>query len=180
MKLWTTLRDAVLGWQLILAIDAGWRERFALSTPGLVTSLVVFAFAAFLAVMLASMNIGMPNIFGIVAAMFVLALPVTAFVVTLMATRLVLGRTDSMLPMLVPGIYALTAFLLLEGCLALFGGPVVMMSWVVIGYLLYCLARISGGWNLGVAAGFAVLTVLLLVAMRLALYMLTNPAGSPI
>ena len=81
---------------------------------------------------------------------------------------------------LIPGIYALTAFLLVEGFLALFGGPIVMMSWLVIGYLLYRLARVSAGWNLGVAAGFAVLTVLLLVAMRVALYMLTSPAGSPI
>jgi hypothetical protein len=179
MKLWFTLRNAALGWQQILAGDAGWRGRFGLTMPGLVIALVIFAFAAFLAVALASMNVGMPNVFGIVAAMFVLALPVTAFVVTLMATRLVLGQTDSMLPMLVPGIYALTAFLLVEGFLALFGGPIVMMSWLAIGYLLYRLARVSAGWNLGVAAGFAVLTVLLLVAMRLALYMLTSPAGSP-
>ena len=66
MKLWLTLRNAALGWQQILAGDAGWRERFGLTMPGLVIALVIFAFAAFLAVALASMNVGMPNIFGIV------------------------------------------------------------------------------------------------------------------
>ena len=61
----------------------------------------------------------------------------------------------------------------LNGVYAL-GGPVVMLAWLAAGYLLFRLARMALDWTVGVAVGFAVLTVVLLVAVRLALYMLTN------
>ena len=180
MKLWSILHNAWTGWLLILRNQPGWREHFSLSAPGLVTALLIFAFMAFLAVAFASMSIGMPGGIGVLAGMFVLALPVTSFVVTLIGTRMLLKSDQPMLPVLVPGIYALTAFLVLEGVLAMIGGPVVMLAWLAVGYLLFRLIRVATGWNAGVAAAFAVLTVVLLVAMRLGLYMLSNPAGSPI
>lgn len=180
MKLWSALSDALVGWQLILRGDARWRERFSLTGAGLVTALAIFFFIAFLAVAVASMSIGMPSLVGVLAAMVVLALPVIALVLTLLATRAILRSTEPVLPILVPGTYALAAFLVIEGVLALLGGPVVILSWLAMGYVLYRLARVATGWNFGVAAGFAVLAVLLLVVLRLALYMLSNPAGSPI
>lgn len=180
MMLWSTLTNAFSGWQLILQGSSAWRDRYSLTRAGFATALAIFAFIAFLTVALASMSIGMPNGLGVLAAMMVLALPVVALLITLLITRNVLRSSDAILPMLVPGTYALTVFLVVEGILALLGGPLVMLSWVAMGYLLFRLARVAAGWNLGVAAGFAVLTVLLLVVMRVALYMLTNPAGSPI
>ena len=61
------------------------------------------------------------------------------------------------------------------------GGPVVMLAWLGLAYMLYQLARAAAAWTVTISAGFAVLTVVLLVAMRLALYMLsTTAAGSPI
>lgn len=180
MKLWAALSNAVAGWVLILRGQDGWRDRFSLTAPGLVTALFIFALAAFLAVAFASMSIGMPNAYGVAAAMFVLALPVTAFVVTLLGTRMLLKNEEPMLPVLVPGSYALTAFLLTEGILAMIGGPVVMLSWLALGYMLFRLTRVATAWNIGVAIAFAVLTVLLLVLMRSALYMLSSFSASPI
>lgn len=180
MKLWTIVANAVSGWMMIARNEPGWRDRFTISAAGLATALCIFAFMAFLAVAFASMSIGMPSAVGVAAAMFALALPITAFVVTLLGTRIVLKSEVFMLPVLVPGLYALTAFLLAEGLLAMIGGPVVMLAWLGLGYLLFLLVRAATGWNVGIAAGFAVLTVVLLVAMRLALYMLSTPAGSPI
>jgi len=180
MKLWTTLRSAFSGWVKIARGEEGWREHFSLTVPGLVTALCIFAFVAFLAVAFTSMSIGMPSAIGVFAAMFVLALPITAVVVALVGTRIVLHSNESMLPVLVPAIYALTAFLFVEGALAMIGGPVVMLAWLGLGYLMFRLARAAAGWSIGIATGFAVLTVVLLVALRLALYMLSNPAGSPI
>lgn len=176
MKIWGAISGAVAGWMMILRDEPGWRERFSLTTAGLTTALVVFAVMAFLAVAVASMSFGMPSLVGVVAAMFVLALPVTALVVTLLSTRLVLKSQEPVNPVLVPGIYAVTAFLLAEGLLAMIGGPVVMLAWLGQGYLLYKLARTATTWSIGIAACFAVLTVVLLVAMRIALYMLSNPA----
>lgn len=180
MKVWAALRDAVAGWILLLRDEAGWRERFALTAPGLATALIIFAVIAFLAVAFASMSIGMPSLFGVVAAMVVLALPIIALVVSLFGTRMMLQTTEKALDVLVPGSYLLTGFLLFEGVLALIGGPVVLLSWLGLAYLLYRLARATTGWTRGIAAGFAVLTVVLLVAMRLALYMLSNAAIPPI
>ncbi|MHA6689923.1 hypothetical protein [Devosia sp. A449] len=180
MKVWAALSNAVAGWMMILRGDAGWRERFARTMPGLTTALIIFAVIAFLAVAFASMSIGMPSLFGVVAAMFVLALPITALVVSLLGTRMMLKSREPALDVMVPGTYLLTAFLLVEGLLAIIGGPVVLLSWLGLAYLLYRLARAATGWTVGIAAGFAVLTVVLLVAMRLALYMLSNAAISPI
>ncbi|SEP70517.1 hypothetical protein SAMN05428969_0545 [Devosia sp. YR412] len=175
MKIWGAISNAVTGWMMILRGEPGWRERFSISTPGLIIALIIYACAAFLAVAIASTSIGMPSLPGVLAAMFVLGLPVIALVLTLLGTRMGLKSNEPIYPILVPGTYVLTAFLLIEGALAMIGGPVVMLAWVGLGYLLYRLARAATGWNLGIAAAFAVLTVVLLVAMRMALYMLSNP-----
>jgi hypothetical protein len=181
MKIWTALRNATIGWVMLLRGEDGWRERFTFTVAGLVTALIIFVFTTFLAVALTSASIGMPSIVGVIAAMFVLALPLTSLVVVLIGTRMVLGSTGPALDMMVPGTYALTAFLLAEGFLAMVGGPVVMLAWLGLAYMLYHLARAAAAWTVTISAGFAVLTVVLLVAMRLALYMLsTTAAGSPI
>lgn len=180
MKSLSILSRAVTGWRLIVQSHPGWRSQFALTAPGLVTALLLYAFVAFLAVALTSMSVGMPGLVGVIAAMVVLALPILSFVLVLLGTRKMLNDTQPLLPALVPGVYALTALLLLEGLLALFAGPLVMLAWVGVAYLLYCLMRVAMGWHPGIAAGSAVLTFVLLVALRMALYMVSNSAASPI
>jgi len=174
MKLWSTLNRAIVGWQMIVRGLPGWRSQFTISAAGLATALIIFAFMAFLEIALASMSVGMPGGFGVLASLVVLALPVIALVTTLLSTRNFLKTDVPVLPALVPGVYAMTAFLAFEGLLAMVGGPVVMLAWLAAGYLLFRLARMALDWTVGVAVGFAVLTVVLLVAVRLALYMLTN------
>jgi hypothetical protein len=182
MNIWTALRDATTGWVMLLRGEEGWRDRFTFTTAGLVTALIIFVLTNFLAVATASASIGMPSAIGVIAAMFVLALPLTSLVVVLIGTRLALGSTTPALDVMVPATYALTAFLLAEGLLAmLVGGPVVMLAWLGLAYMLYRLVRAAAGWTVMISAGFAVLTLVLLVAMRLALYMLSSTAaGSPI
>ena len=177
MKLWSILSKAAAGWLMIVRGEAGWREHFTLSAAGLATALLIFALLAFLAVALASMSIGMPSLIGVLIAMLVLALPVIALVATLVGTRAMLKSDEPMLPVLVPGIYAITAFLLVEGILAMVGGPVVMLAWLGQAYLMYRLARSATAWNVGISAAFAVLSVVVLVVLRLGLYMLSNAAA---
>lgn len=177
MKLWTTLNRAIVGWQMILRGQPGWRSQFTISAAGLATALFIFAFVAFLAIALASTSVGMPGGLAVLASLVVLALPVIALAATLLGTRNFLKSEVPVLPALVPGVYAMTAFLIFEGLLAMIGGPVVMVAWLAGGYLLFCLARTALDWSVGVAVGFAVLTVVLLVAMRLALYMVSNAAS---
>lgn len=178
MKLWVALSNAGAGWLMILRGEPDWRERFALTAPGLTTALIVFVLATFVAVAIAAMSIGLPSLFGILAAMFALALPLVSLMLVLHGTRMALGSTEPVLDVLVPAVYALTVFLLAEGMLAMAGGPLVMVAWLGLAYLLYRLARTATGWNAAISAGFAVLTVVLLVAMRLGLYMLSS-IGAP-
>lgn len=181
MKIWTALRNATIGWAMLLRDQDGWRSHFAFTPAGLVTALIIFIFTTFLAVVITSISIGLPSLIGVIAAMVVLALPLTSLVVVLLGTRMTLKSDEPVLDVMVPASYALTAFLVAEGLLAMLGGPVVMLAWLGFAYLLYRLARATTTWNVAISAGFAVLTVVLLVAMRLALYMLsTTAAGSPI
>jgi hypothetical protein len=177
MKLWAAITQAMLGWILIVRGKAGWQEHFRLSGPGLVTALLIFALAAFVALIFASMSIGLPSLPGVLAGMVVLSLPVIAFMLALFGTRMVLKTDEPVLPLIVPAIYVLTAFLLIEGLLAMLGGPIVMLAWVALSFALFCLARVATRWNVGVAFCFAVFSVVLLVALRLALYMLSSSAG---
>jgi len=178
MKLWAAISQAMLGWIEIVRGDSDWRQHFVLTAPGLVTALLVFALAAFVGVALASLEIGFPSLPGALAAMLVLALPLLAFVLSVVGSRTLLKSPQPLLPLLVPGTYALTAFLLIEGLLAMFGGPLVMLSWLAIAYLLYRLLRAATDWPNAIAACSAVLSVVLLVGLRLALYMLSSAGGT--
>jgi len=180
VRLWTTLSRATTGWGAVLRGQPGWREHFTISPAGLATAFCIFLFGAFLAVALASANYGMPSVLGVLAAMFVLSLPVAAIVLSLLGTRKMLKSAVPSLDLLVPAVYAATIFLFLEGILAMVGGPLAMLSWLALGYALFRLARAAYGWNGGIAGAFATLTVLLLVALRTALYMLTSLATAPI
>ena len=177
MKIWAALRSAGLGWLMLLRGEPGWRAHFALTAPGLATALVIFACTTFIAVAIASLGIGAASLVGIVAAMLALALPLAAMLVVLLGTRSAMHSTEPVLDVLVPATYALIAFMLVEGLLALLG-PAVMLAWLGLAFLLYRLARAATTWNVAISAGFAVLTVVLLVAMRMALYMVSC-AGVP-
>ncbi|HEY8576074.1 MAG TPA: hypothetical protein VIL88_07025 [Devosia sp.] len=176
MKLWSAVSNAAFGWAMILRGEPGWRDRFTLTPAGVATALIVFALVAFVAVAIAAMGIGMPSLPGVLAAILVLAVPILALWLALVFTRKLLKQGTPFLPILVPGVYALTAFLLVEGFLAMIGGPIVMLAWAGMGYLVYCLARRATEWNTGIAAAFSVLSVVLLVALRMALYMLSTLA----
>lgn len=178
MKLWAAISQAILGWIAIVRGDPDWRQHFVFTAPGLVTTLLVFALAAFLGVALASLEVGFPSLPGALAAMHVLGMPLLAFALSLLGTRALLRSPQPLLPLFVPGTYALTAFLLIEGLLAMFGGPLVMLSWLAIAYLLFRLIRAATDWHVAIAACCAVLTVVLLVGLRLALYMLSSAGGT--
>lgn len=180
MKLWAALSHAWRGWSLLLRADSGWREHFSLTPPGLATALLVFLLVAFLSVAFASMGVGMPSLLGIVSALVVQGLSVFSLWLAVHLTRRFLGAQVPLTTVLVPGIYALVGYVVAGTLLSLIGGPALLVVWLALGYLLYRLARTAAGWTRGVSVAFAVLTVALLVGMPVSLYMLLNPAASPI
>ena len=174
MRLWNVLNRAMTGWQMILRGLPGWRSQFTISLPGLATALFVLAFVAFLAVVLVSIGADVPGIAPVIASMFALALPALAMAIAFQGTRKAVRDGKPVYDLLVPGIYLMAVFILLEGTLSAIGGPLALLSWIALGYCLFKLARAAVDWPLVLSIGFAVLTLVLLAAMRSALYMVSN------
>lgn len=175
MKIVNALRQSVYGWIMILRNEALWRERFRFTSAGLVTALVLFYLFAFLAVVLASLDVGVPTLTGLFGIMLYQSLWLAALLMGIYGTRFVLRVEGPALPILVPGIYALTYYLVVGALISLAIGFLLPLLWLGLLYMLFRLGRMAGGWTIGVSAAFAVLTVLLLVGTPIALYMLTAP-----
>jgi hypothetical protein len=178
MKLWANLRDAWDGWLKILRSEAGWEAHFRLSTAGLVSALVLFYLFAFFAVMLASLQVGVPTLVGFINTMLVQSLWILALLAGILGTRYAVRTRTPVLLLLVPSLFALIAYLVLGTLVALVAGAALPILWLGLAYMLFRLGRVGGGWTLGVSAAFAVLTIVLLVGLPLTLYMLTAAAVS--
>lgn len=176
MKIWAALSNAVQGWIQIVRGQAGWRDHFAISKPGLVTALLIFFFFAFLAIALSSTAVGMPGSLGIIMALVVQGLLLVALLLAILIIAKVRKTPQPLLELMVPGTYALTGYLIFGSLADLFGDFALVLIWLGLGYLLYQLAVVATAWSRGVSAAFAVLTIALLVGLPATLYMLASVA----
>lgn len=174
MKIWQVTQGAFSGWLMILRGESGWQDHFRLTAPGLATALILFYVFAFLAVVLASLQMGVPTLEGFLDIMLVQSLWLVALLIGLYGTRFAVRSSGSLLPVLIPGIYALIAYLVLGSLLSLVLGALLPLLWLGLAFLFYRLGRMAGGWTIGVSAAFALLTVLLLVGLPMTLYMLAT------
>lgn len=175
MTIFKALRQAVYGWIMILRNQAGWEQRFRLTGAGLTTVLVLFYLFAFLAVVLASLEVGVPTLIGLFSIMLYQSLWLAALLIGIFGTRFAVRDQRSPLPLLVPGVYALTFYLILGALVSLALPFLLPLLWLGLVYMLFRLGRAAGGWTIGVSAAFAVLTVLLLVGTPMALYIMPAP-----
>lgn len=174
MKLWLALREAFVGWRLILRGDADWRASFKLTLPGLLTALALFYLFAFVAVFIASLDVGVPTLEGFFNVMLMQSLWLVALLGGIYGTRLAVPTDAPLLELLVPGMYAFIAYLVIGTLVSLAMGPLLPILWIGLAYLLYRLGRAAGGWTVGVSAAFGMLTVVLLVGLPMTLYMLAT------
>lgn len=179
MKIWAALKNAVAGWIAIIRGEQGWQRYFSISAAGLTTALVLFWFFALLSVALASADVGMPSLFGLIIAVLVQSLSILALLAGIYVTKRLVPVPVRVLGLLVPGVYALIAYLIAGTILSLVAGPALVLLWLGLAYLLFCLGWRTEGWNIGVAAAFAVLTMVLLVGMPVTLYMVLGPVAAP-
>lgn len=179
MKIWAALTASLAGWLAIIRGEADWQKHFALSSAGLATALVLFLFFALLSIALASANVGMPSLLGLIIAVLVQSLSILALLIGIQITRRMVPGETRLMTLLVPGLYALIAYLVLGTILSLLAGPVLVLLWAGLAFLLFCLGWRAGGWNIGVSAAFAVLTMVLLVGMPVTLYMVLGPLAAP-
>lgn len=174
MKIWQNLRAASQGWLMILRGEPGWQDHFRLTTPGLVTAIALFYAFAFLSVVLASLRVGVPTLDGFLDIMVVQSLWLVALLVGIFGTRFALRDKAPVLPLLIPGIYAIIAYLVLGSVISLIAGILLPLLWLGLLFMLYQLARAAGKWTIGVSAAFALLTLVLLVGLPMTLYMLAT------
>lgn len=175
MKIIQALRQAVYGWIMILRNEPSWEQRFRLTFAGLVTALALFYLFAFLAVVLASLDVGVPTLMGLVGIMLYQSLWLAALLIGIFGTRFAVRDQGPVLPLLVPGVYALVFYLILGALVSLAIGFLLPLLWLGLVYMLFRLGRMARGWTIGVSAAFAVLTVLLLVGTPIALYIMPAP-----
>ncbi|MCW5722603.1 MAG: hypothetical protein KIS86_15810 [Devosia sp.] len=179
MKIWAALSEAAQGWLLLVRGDASWRHRFALTSSGLVTALVLFVLFAVVSIAFAAIGVNLPTLEGMVAGLFVQGLSILALLIAIVGTRRAVPTEAPLLALVVPGLYALVFYLVLGTILSLLGGLALLALWAILGFALHRLGRMAGQWSLGVSIAFAVLTMALLVGMPMTLYMLTGPVAVP-
>ncbi|ODT73247.1 MAG: hypothetical protein ABS75_00785 [Pelagibacterium sp. SCN 63-23] len=175
MRIFAALRRAFEGWILIAKGEPGWQERFRFSPAGLATALVLFYLFAFLAVVIASLEAGVPTLQGLFDIMLIQSLWLLALAAGIFGTRAALRDHRPPLVLVVPGIYVLVFYLVAGTLVSLTIGLLLPLLWLALVFLLYRLGRAATQWTPGVSAAFALLTVVLLVGLPMTLYMLTAP-----
>ncbi|SMQ58452.1 hypothetical protein SAMN06295905_0082 [Devosia lucknowensis] len=175
MTILRALQQAFYGWIMIIRGELLWQDRFRLTIPGLATALVLFYVFAILAVVLASLDMGVPTAMGFVVFLLYQSLWLASLLIGVFGTRFAIKDRGPVLPLLVPGVYALTFYLILGALVSLAIPFLLPLLWLGLIVMLFRLGRVAGNWSFGVSAAFGVLTVLLLVGTPIALYMMPAP-----
>jgi hypothetical protein len=174
MSLWRAVENAWRGWLAIIRGDGDWAQYFALTAPGLIAALAIFLLCAFISIIVSALNFGVPTFDGFLGIMLVQAMGLIALLFAAVTTRQAVPSQSPMMQMLVPGTFALSAYLIMGSLVSLLHGALVFVLWAALVYLFYRLGRMAAGWTHGVSAAFGCLTVVLLAALPMTLYMLMS------
>lgn len=172
MSLWRAVERAWRGWLAILRGNQNWADHFSISVPGLVAALAIFLLSAFVSIILSALNFGVPTFDGFLGIMLVQAMGILALLFAAVTTRQAVPTPSPLLQTVVPGIFALSAYLVLGSLVSLIHGALVFGLWAGLAYMVYRLGRMAASWTRGVSAAFGCLTVVLLAALPMTLYML--------
>lgn len=180
MILFRTILRATSGWRLILAGDAGWRERFTLSRAGLVQALVVYL--AFVLAILIIQSAAWPafSITRVLSNLLVQCLPLVALFVATSLSALALRWPVKLADMLVPGVNGLVLVLITGTLISLVAPSLASAVFLAFGAMLFRAGRVIARMGIGSSIAFALLAIALLVGLPTSLYMLTVTPGSPI
>lgn len=177
MNALTELGNAVIGWLDLLGNRPNAREKFNLTRTGLVVMLGWY-FVIVILVRLIQQAVlfnTIPTFEALLVTIAYNGIPLAALWLTSFVTVRFLKPGLGVLPLLVPAGYALALVVIVGLPVSLLAGGASAVLQGILGYMLYRLAREIGGFSLGVAIGFAVLSIVLLVAIPIGLYMLLVP-----
>ncbi len=168
------LSNSFRGWGDIIVGRPNGEKQFRLTNAGLLAALLTFALALLLSVAAQSAALGMPGLGQVVLGLLIQSATVALLGMAISRTLKFLGLGVPLLALLVPALYGLAYIEVLAIPLTLIGPNAGILALAVLGFMLYRLARMVGLMPLGVAIAFAVLCVLVLVAVPNALYMLVS------
>jgi len=170
--------DAAIGWIDLIGPRGTAAGRFNASWAGLLTMLGWYCALVLLTrfIQSATLSGGTPTLVDLLFALLLNGLPMLVILAATAFTVRALAANIPVLAMVVPAGYALVLLLAIGLPLSLFAGSSFAPALQgILGYMLFRLARQSGPLGLGVSIGYAVLTVVLLVAIPIGLYMLVVP-----
>jgi hypothetical protein len=171
------LREAVGGWLDLLSRRPEGPARFNPTREGAVNATGFYVAMILLTVLVAALTSRAEGYSQMFFTFAVNALPLVAIALVIVGTLTALRLDVRFNTLFVPATYALSFILLLGIPVSMSGSG--MLSNVllgILGYMLYRLARAAGKMNIGVSIAFAALSIVVLVAMPIGLYMLTVPA----
>jgi hypothetical protein len=175
--------DGLTGaWSGLGLIVAGKREAAGFFTPtfaGLFIALVWFALALILSAAAQSMAVGLPSVAQLVVGFVIQGTTVAVLAVATATTISFLKLEASVLEVLVPIVYFMGLMQVLAIPLILLGPNVQLIAVFVLGLLIWRTATVLGGMRTTTALAFALLCLLVLVAVPNALYMLLTAFSSP-
>ena len=168
------LADSLRGWGELLTgkPDAG--RYFRTSAGGIAVAAGYFVLALLLGGAAQSAGAGMPDLAQVLFGLLAQAATIAILGVAMAQTLRFLNLGVPLATLLVPALYALAYSFALAVPLLLVGPGAGLIALVLLGVMLYRLGRGLAGMARGVAAAFAVLCVLVLVAVPNALYMLVS------
>lgn len=180
MNAFGELGAAVRGWWNLLSSKPQGADHFNPTNSGLINALGFYVAIVLLAIGVDGYINQLSTTTAIANGMLANLLPLIAVAIVIFATITVLRLDVAYLDLLVPAIYALGFILLIGIPFALLtAGAYSAVLLGALGYMLFRLGREIGRMNVGISMAFAALSIVALVALPLALYMLTTPVPPP-
>ena len=175
METLNQFNDAAAGWYKLVMRQPGWRERFTLTRRGLLVALGGYFGVVVLAILIQGAIAGTATFTGLLLSLLANTMPLAGIVLALLVTVAFLRIKVPVIDMLVPAVHALT-FLLLGGfVLAIVGGILAPVLLALLAYMIYRGGREILGLSVGFSLAYMALSIVLLVALPMSLYMLVAP-----
>jgi hypothetical protein len=173
--------EAARGWYKLVMRQHGWREHFALTTQGLLVALAGYFGIVILAILIQGALSGTADLGRLAASLLANSLPLVGAILAIAITVIFLKLKVPMIDMMVPAAHALTLLLLAGFVLTIVGGILAPVLLALLGYMFYRGGREILGLSIVFALAYAALSIVLLVALPMSLYMLWAPGpGGPI
>jgi hypothetical protein len=175
METLNQFNDAAAGWYKLVMRQPGWRERFVLTPQGLLVALAGYFGIVVLAILIQGALSGTADLGRLALSIVANSLPLAGVVLAIVVTVLFLRIKVPMIEMVVPAVHALTLLLLAGFVLAIVGGILAPVLLALLGYMFYRGGREILGLSIAFALAYAALSIVLLVALPMSLYMLGAP-----